>query len=63
MSEIPKTESCGLASAIPMLAFAMQQNPILIFEMLNHRPTDANNQDGNKYEKWKEQWDERRGVK
>lgn len=63
MNEISKTESCGLASSIPMLAFAMQQNPNLIFEMLNYRPTDMNNQDGNKYEKWKEGWDKRRNVK
>lgn len=63
MAEIQKTESCGLASSIAMLAFAMKQNPNLIFEMLNYRPTDANNQDGNKYEQWKEHWDKRRGVK
>ena len=63
MDKIQKTECCGLASSIPMLAFAMQQNPNLIFEMLNYRPTDMNNQDGNKYEKWKKKWDKRRGVK
>lgn len=63
MSEIEKTERCGLASSIPMLAFAMQQNPNLIFEMLNYRPIDMNNQNGNKYEQWKENWNKRRGSK
>lgn len=61
--KIEKVESCGLASSIPMLAFAMQQNPNLIFQMLNYRPTDVNNQDESKYEQWKEHWDKRRGVK
>ena len=53
MAEIEKTESCGLTSSIAMLAFAMKQNPNLIFEMLNYRPTDASNQDGNKYDNGK----------
>ena len=63
MAEIQKTESCGLTSSIAMLAFAMKQNPNLIFEILNHRPTDVNNQNENKYEQWKEHWNKRRGVK
>ena len=63
MNGIEKRKCCGLASSIPMLAFAMEKNPNLIFEMLNYHPTDMNNQDGNKYEKWKEQWDKRIGVK
>lgn len=63
MTEIEKTESCGLASAISTLAFAMRQNPNLIPEILNYRPTDVSNKDGNKYEQWKEHWDKRRGVK
>ena len=61
MDKIQKIESCGLASSIPMFAFAMQQNPNLIFEMLNYRPSDTNNQSGNKYEQWKENWNKRRG--
>lgn len=61
MDKIQKTESCGLASSVSMFALAMQQNPNLIFEMLNYRPTDMNNQDGNKYEQWKENWNKRRG--
>lgn len=61
MGKTEKTECCGLASSIPMLAFAMQQNPNLISEMLNYRSGDTNSQDGNKYEQWKENWNKRRG--
>lgn len=61
MDKIQKTESCGLASSISMLAFAMEKNPNLFFKMLNYRPSDTNNQSGNKYEQWKENWNKRRG--